>query len=95
MEGGVLSLVQLLMDGGVTHDWSPVTGNPVKFALGSTSLFFDAIFLVQHFVLYPERPCTARSQQALSAADAAEPEDDLEAADEELEQEPLVAHRAG
>lgn len=108
-EGGLLSLVQLLMDSGVTkvrstqpavpgcstsalleplclgagaasaapptscssitalltfrlaasslhlQDWSPVTGNPVKFGLGFTSMFFDVIFMLQHYCLYRER----------------------------------------
>ncbi len=36
------------------QDWSPVTGNPVKFGLGSVSMLFDVIFMVQHYVLYPE-----------------------------------------
>jgi cystinosin len=51
--GGMLSLVQLLMDGAYTQDWTAVTGNPVKFALGFASIFFDVIFMVQHFCLYP------------------------------------------
>ncbi|KDO35313.1 hypothetical protein SPRG_22049 [Saprolegnia parasitica CBS 223.65] len=50
--GGLLSIVQLLMDGASTHDWSSVTGNPVKFALGFASMFFDVIFMTQHYILY-------------------------------------------
>lgn len=52
VEGGVLSLGQLLLDASTCSDWSPVTGNPVKFALGWTSLIFDFIFIVQHYCLY-------------------------------------------
>jgi cystinosin len=50
--GGVLSLVQLVIDAASQADWSGLTGNPVKFGLANISLFFDVIFLVQHFVLY-------------------------------------------
>ncbi|KAL8996439.1 MAG: hypothetical protein Q9169_004033 [Polycauliona sp. 2 TL-2023] len=51
--GGFLSVVQLvidsLLDGG---DWSGVTGNPVKFALGNVTVVFDVIFVLQHYVWY-------------------------------------------
>lgn len=30
------------------QDWSAITGNPVKFALGFVSMFFDVIFVGQH-----------------------------------------------
>ena len=50
--GGTLSLGQLLMDAACRDDWSAVSGDPVKFGLGFASMFFDCIFLVQHFVLY-------------------------------------------
>jgi len=50
--GGILSIAQLLIDASMEGDWSGLTGNPVKFFLGNVSLFFDIIFMVQHFVLY-------------------------------------------
>ncbi|KAI1337485.1 cystinosin [Xylariaceae sp. FL0016] len=50
--GGVLSLAQLGIDSYLQHDWSGVTGNPVKFALGNVSMLYDIGFMVQHFVLY-------------------------------------------
>jgi len=53
LEGGALSLVQLFMDADVCSDWSPFVGNPVKFALGCSSLLFDAVFMAQHYILYP------------------------------------------
>jgi cystinosin len=57
--GGVLSLVQLVIDAASQADWSGLTGNPVKFGLANISLFFDVIFMVQHFVLYgPVEPKT-------------------------------------
>ncbi|OAA64643.1 lysosomal cystine transporter [Niveomyces insectorum RCEF 264] len=50
--GGGLSLAQLLLDSYRQRDWSGVTGNPVKLALGNVSLAYDAVFVAQHYVLY-------------------------------------------
>lgn len=52
--GGALSITQLILDG-ATLGWSGVVGDPIKFALGFVSMVFDAIFMVQHYVLYPDR----------------------------------------
>lgn len=52
-EGGILSLSQLLLDAWTGNCWGPVIGNPVKLALGMSSMAFDVIFFVQHFFLYP------------------------------------------
>ncbi|EMC94379.1 hypothetical protein BAUCODRAFT_111210 [Baudoinia panamericana UAMH 10762] len=50
--GGVLSMLQLVIDSALQADWSGLTGNPAKFGLANISLGFDVIFLVQHYVLY-------------------------------------------
>ncbi|KAF3770742.1 hypothetical protein M406DRAFT_36029 [Cryphonectria parasitica EP155] len=50
--GGVLSVSQLLIDSSLGGDWSGVTGNPVKFALGQVSMIYDLVFFAQHYVLY-------------------------------------------
>ncbi|PSN63167.1 L-cystine transporter-like protein [Corynespora cassiicola Philippines] len=50
--GGWLSLGQLIIDSSLQNDWSGITGNPVKFGLGNITLFFDIIFILQHYVLY-------------------------------------------
>jgi cystinosin len=50
--GGILSIAQLGIDSYLQHDWSGITGNPVKLALGNVSVFFDVIFIVQHYYLY-------------------------------------------
>ena len=50
--GGILSLLQLLLDTAFDADWSAVTGNPTKLMLGNITLFFDAVFFVQHYILY-------------------------------------------
>jgi cystinosin len=51
--GGVLSLAQLGIDSYLQRDWSGITGNPVKLALGNISIFFDVVFMLQHYILYP------------------------------------------
>jgi cystinosin len=52
--GGFLSIAQLGIDSYLQHDWSGVTGNPVKFFLGNVSMFYDLLFMVQHYCLYRE-----------------------------------------
>jgi len=54
LTGGVLSFVQLMIDAYRSDDWTAITGNPVKFALSWLSILFDIVFIVQHFVLYPD-----------------------------------------
>lgn len=53
--GGILSISQLAIDSYLQRDWSGITGNPVKLALGNVSIFFDVIFITQHYVLYREK----------------------------------------
>jgi cystinosin len=60
--GGTLSVVQLLLQCSVTGDWSQIAGNPVKFGLGFISLFFDIIFMTQHYIIYPNKPAPAVSE---------------------------------
>jgi cystinosin len=50
--GGIFSILQVILDSCIVGNWSAITGNPVKFGLGLTSLVFDAVFLIQHYVLY-------------------------------------------
>lgn len=52
MTGGVLSILQLVIDSSLQADWSGLTGNPIKLGLGNVSIFFDVIFITQHFFLY-------------------------------------------
>ncbi|CAM9111846.1 unnamed protein product [Ascophyllum nodosum] len=51
--GGLLSILQLVLDCWNTGDWGGISGYPVKFAIGFVSVFFDLIFMFQHYVLYP------------------------------------------
>ncbi|KAE8411788.1 PQ loop repeat-domain-containing protein [Aspergillus pseudocaelatus] len=50
--GGVFSLVQLFLDSSFQDDWSGITGNPIKLLLSNISIFFDILFMVQHYILY-------------------------------------------
>ena len=55
LTGGILSITQMIIDSARQADWSGVAGNPVKFWLGNVSIFFDIIFILQHYVLYNKR----------------------------------------
>ena len=48
--GGILSILQLVIDASLQADWSGVSGNPVKFGLGTIGILFDVIFMTQHYV---------------------------------------------
>ncbi|CAH0370168.1 unnamed protein product [Pelagomonas calceolata] len=61
--GGALSTLQLILDCANQNDWSGISGDVVKFGLGVTSMVFDVLFLVQHYVLY--RPVPAGTSEAL------------------------------
>lgn len=50
--GGSLSVAQELIDAGSTGDWSGIAGNLIKFCLGSMSMVYDTVFMVQHYCLY-------------------------------------------
>ncbi|TVY55102.1 Cystinosin [Lachnellula suecica] len=60
--GGVLSILQLGIDSYLQRDWSGITGNPVKLALGNISIFFDLIFMIQHYCLYRGKRGTSFSE---------------------------------
>jgi len=51
--GGVFSIMQILLDCWISGHWSGITGFLIKFALGIVTLFFDTIFLLQHYVWFP------------------------------------------
>ena len=51
--GGSLSMLQIIFDSIDMQDITGITGNMAKLALGLATLFFDAIFFTQHYVLYP------------------------------------------
>ncbi|KAJ0393367.1 hypothetical protein ATCC90586_008642 [Pythium insidiosum] len=48
--GGLLSIGQQILDSGATHDWTAITGDPVKFSLGFVSIVVDIVFILQHYI---------------------------------------------
>ncbi|KAL9656206.1 hypothetical protein ABK040_007823 [Willaertia magna] len=50
--GGSLSVLQMVVNGINSGDWSPFYGDFVKTGLGFLSMGFDIIFIVQHYILY-------------------------------------------
>eukprot|EP01062_Namystynia_karyoxenos_P064173 TRINITY_DN57079_c0_g1_i1.p1 TRINITY_DN57079_c0_g1~~TRINITY_DN57079_c0_g1_i1.p1 ORF type:complete len:373 (+),score=101.15 TRINITY_DN57079_c0_g1_i1:98-1216(+) len=79
--GGSMSVAQILMDCWSQDDWSGIAGNPVKFGLGTCSMIFDTIFMIQHYCLYAEnnRRIQAREDARHGGAD----HDDSDAGEEE------------
>ncbi|PLB52178.1 lysosomal L-cystine transporter [Aspergillus steynii IBT 23096] len=70
--GGLLSVVQLLLDLGEQGNWSQMSsGNGAKFALGNVTMLFDITFIVQHYILYRHRSKgkAAREERAPSEED--------------------------
>ena len=61
LTGGILSLIQLVGDCWAMDDWSGIVGNPAKMLLSLVTITFDGIFLVQHYILYPENEENASS----------------------------------
>lgn len=52
--GGVLSLAQMLLDAGLDNDWENMSSNPGKLGIAILSIAFDVVFLIQHYLLYPQ-----------------------------------------
>ncbi|XP_043271892.1 cystinosin homolog [Venturia canescens] len=53
--GGILSMLQMILNAYNYDDWESIFGDPTKFGLGFFSVAFDIFFLVQHYVLYRDR----------------------------------------
>jgi cystinosin len=87
--GGLLSDLQLVGDCWAMNDFSGITGNLAKFGLGFVSMFFDIVFMTQHYILYSESsrergdPRRPESEPLLSARDREEHEQQtIDAGDE-------------
>ncbi|XP_029158822.1 cystinosin homolog isoform X2 [Nylanderia fulva] len=53
--GGILSMLQMILNAYNYDDWESIFGDPTKFGLGFFSVAFDIFFLIQHYVLYSTR----------------------------------------
>ncbi|KAJ3643343.1 hypothetical protein Zmor_026061 [Zophobas morio] len=50
--GGMLSMLQMIVNSYNYDDWVSIFGDPTKFGLGLFSVVFDIFFIIQHYVLY-------------------------------------------
>ncbi|GJQ71235.1 hypothetical protein Trydic_g10977 [Trypoxylus dichotomus] len=50
--GGILSMLQMIINAHNYDDWVSIFGDPTKFGLGLFSVIFDIFFIVQHYILY-------------------------------------------
>lgn len=52
LSGGILSFLQMVLDSIYSGNWGVIWGDIVKIGLAFLSIFFDLLFIVQHYVLY-------------------------------------------
>ncbi|KAJ6657333.1 hypothetical protein lerEdw1_002700 [Lerista edwardsae] len=50
--GGTFSLLQMFLQSYNNDEWQLFFGDPTKFGLGLFSIFFDIVFIIQHYCLY-------------------------------------------
>ncbi|XP_026544294.1 cystinosin [Notechis scutatus] len=50
--GGAFSLMQMFLQSYNNDAWKLIFGDPTKFGLGLFSIFFDIVFMIQHYCLY-------------------------------------------
>lgn len=53
--GGVLSILQMILQSYNNDQWMLFFGNPTKFGLGLFSVLFDLLFITQHYCLYRQQ----------------------------------------
>jgi len=53
--GGILSMLQMILNSYNYNDWESIFGDPTKFGLGLFSVVFDILFIIQHYYLYRHR----------------------------------------
>ncbi|XP_068563867.1 cystinosin [Cebidichthys violaceus] len=54
--GGILSILQMILQSYNNDEWRLVFGDPTKFGLGLFSVVFDILFMIQHYCLYRRPP---------------------------------------
>ncbi|CDQ65108.1 unnamed protein product [Oncorhynchus mykiss] len=50
--GGSFSLIQMFLQSYNNDEWKLIFGDPTKAGLGLFSIFFDVVFIIQHYCLY-------------------------------------------
>ncbi|XP_055796535.1 cystinosin-like isoform X2 [Salvelinus fontinalis] len=53
--GGSFSLIQMILQSYNNNEWKLIFGDPTKAGLGLLSIFFDVVFIIQHYCLYRHR----------------------------------------
>ncbi|XP_014258389.1 cystinosin homolog isoform X2 [Cimex lectularius] len=84
--GGVLSMVQMIINADNYDDWNSIFGDVTKFGLGLFSVVFDMFFVLQHYVLY------RRTSYAEISGDTVQPEADADA--EETQEETVATEQS-
>ncbi|XP_076583420.1 cystinosin isoform X1 [Chaetodon auriga] len=54
--GGILSILQMILQSYNNDEWQLIFGDPTKFGLGLFSVVFDILFMTQHYCLYRRPP---------------------------------------
>ncbi|XP_041791494.1 cystinosin [Chelmon rostratus] len=54
--GGLLSMLQMILQSYNNDEWRLIFGDPTKFGLGLFSVVFDILFMTQHYCLYRRPP---------------------------------------
>ncbi|XP_050293073.1 cystinosin homolog [Anthonomus grandis grandis] len=52
--GGMLSVLQMILNAYNYDDWQSIFGDPTKFGLGVFSVAFDVFFMFQHYLFYKD-----------------------------------------
>uniref|UniRef100_A0A1Y1MWJ5 Cystinosin n=1 Tax=Photinus pyralis TaxID=7054 RepID=A0A1Y1MWJ5_PHOPY len=58
LNGGLFSILQMMLDCYNYDDWVSIFGNPTKFGLGILNALFHSFFIIQHFVFYKDSAYT-------------------------------------
>uniref|UniRef100_A0A673X5L0 Cystinosin, lysosomal cystine transporter n=2 Tax=Salmo trutta TaxID=8032 RepID=A0A673X5L0_SALTR len=53
--GGSFSLIQMILQSYNNNEWKLIFGDPTKAGLGLLSIFFDVVFIIQHYCLYQHK----------------------------------------
>lgn len=64
--GGMLSMLQMILNAYNYDDWNSLFGDPTKFGLGLFSVLFDILFMVQHYIFYRYVDGEGHEYQALN-----------------------------
>ncbi|XP_044587509.1 cystinosin homolog [Cotesia glomerata] len=59
--GGILSMLQMILNSYNYNDWESIYGDITKFGLGLISTVLDAVLIFQHYVLYRYEPQLIKS----------------------------------